>query len=337
MVTAVQQADVVELAAALLGVGTPEGSVAYRPDRPIFDLLESNDDFDEITIDISGRTSGLRETLAALDAVQLAIDAAAATVEYRIRYGDDDNEDAVRGRLRELAPDPVWELQIIELSSPGSFKARLKAFVSSPTARAKALAVAGLAAAVLTAIFPPAGAIAAAVVTFAVVVDAFFPAKPAKEALTDLLEAKQAEEREATGVNLPEWEQAVRASFETGIDKLIEYLKQRKLESLAREDALRAEVQELKVVVEKLQRASSLSELLQRMESFAASGSVRQDGDVFDPVFSARSAIARAHPHPLRRGTRRRSSGGRRRSFFRMGAAWPFSSGRSQSSRPGPP
>ena len=259
MVTAVHQSDVVELAAALLGVGTPEGTVAYRPHRPIFDLLELSDGFDEITIDISGRTSGLRETLAALDAVQLAVDAASAAVEYRIRYGDDDNEDAVRGRLRELAPDPVWELQIIELSSPGSFKARLKAFVSSPAARAKALAVAGLAAAVLSAIFPPAGAIAAAVVAFAVAADAFFPAKPVKEALTDRLEARQAAEREATGINLPEWEQAVKASFEAGFDKLVEYLKRQQLESLAREDALRAEVQALTVAVEKLQRTSHLS------------------------------------------------------------------------------
>ena len=261
MVTAVHQSDVVELATALLGVGTPEGSVAYRPDSRIFDLFESNDEFDEITIDISGRTSGLRETLAALDAVQLAVDAAAATVEYRIRYGDDDNEDAVRGRLRELATDPVWELQIIELSSPGSFKARLKVFAATPTARAKALAVAGLAAAVLTAIFPPAGAIAATVVAFAVVVDTFCPPKPVKEALSDLLGAKQAEEREATGINQPDWERAVRASVEAGTDKLIEYLKQQRLESLAREDALRAEVQALSVTVEKLQKAPSLSVL----------------------------------------------------------------------------
>jgi hypothetical protein len=261
MVTAVHQTDVAELAAALLGVGTPEGTVAYRPDHPFFDILQSNEGFDEITIDISGKTSSLRQAIAALDAVQLAVDAAAATVEYRVLYGDDANEDAVRGRLRALAPDPVWELQIIELSS-GSFRAKLKAVVSSPAARRKALAVAGLAAAVLTAIIPPAGAIAGAVVSLAIVVNEFLPEKSAKVALTDRLEAKHTEERETTGVNLPEWERAVRASFEAGFDRLIEYLKQQPLESLAREDALRADVQVLSVAVQKLQSPALLSVLL---------------------------------------------------------------------------
>jgi hypothetical protein len=255
MPTAVHQSDVVELAAALLGVGTPEGSIAYRPGDQLFDLLESNEEFDEITIDISGQTGNLRETLAALDAVQLAVDAAAAAVEYRIRYGDDDDGNAVRDRLRELSPDPVWELQIIELSSPGSFKAKLKAFVSSPTARKKALAVAGLAASVITAIFAPVAGIPAIIISALGVLDAFIPPKAPKEALTDRLASKQAKEKEATGVDLPEWNESLRASFEEGFDKLNEHLKQQHLESLAREDALRAEVRDLKVAIEKLQSA----------------------------------------------------------------------------------
>jgi hypothetical protein len=110
MATPVHQSDVVEVAAALPGVGTPDRSLAYRPGNRFFDLLESDEEFDEITIDISGQTSSLRETLAALDAVQLTIDAAAAAVEYRIQYGDDDDENAVRGRLRELTPNQIWEL-----------------------------------------------------------------------------------------------------------------------------------------------------------------------------------------------------------------------------------
>jgi hypothetical protein len=256
MATAVHQSDVVELAAALLGVGTPEGSVAYRPGHPFFDLLESDNEFDEITIDISGQTSNLREALAALDAVQLAIDAAAAAVDYRIQYGDDDDEDVVRGRLRELEPDPVWELQILELSSPGSFRAKLRAFASSPTARKKALAVAALAASAITAIFAPVAGIPGIVLSVLGVADAFFPPKPPKEALTELLASKQAKDKEATGVDLPEWDESVRASFEEGFDKLKEYLERQRLESLAREDALRAEVQSLKVTVEKLQRIS---------------------------------------------------------------------------------
>jgi hypothetical protein len=259
MASSAHQSDVAELAAALLGVGTPEGSLAYRPGNRFFDLLESDEEFDEITIDISGQTSNLRETLAALDAVQLAIDAAAAAVEYRIQYVDDDDEDTVRGRLRELRPEPTWELQVIELSSPGSFKAKLKAFVSSPTARKKAMAVGGLAASVATTFFAPVAGIPGIVVSVIGVADAFLPPKPPKEAFTERLTSKQAEEREATGADLPEWDQAVRASFEAGFDKLTEYLRQQQLESLAREDALRAEVQELKLVVEKLQRNSGSS------------------------------------------------------------------------------
>jgi hypothetical protein len=254
MVTSAHQSDVVELATALLGVGTPEGSLAYRPGNRFFDLLESDEEFDEITIDISGQTSNLRETLAALDAVQLAFDAAAAAVEYRIQYGDDN--DAVRGRLRELRPDPTWELQVIELTSPGSFRAKLKAFASSPTARKKAMAVAGLAASVATTFFAPVAGIPGIVISVLGVGDAFFPEKSPKEAFTERLASKQAEEKEATGADLPEWDKAVRASFEAGFDKLTEHLRQQQLETLAREDALRAEVHELKVIVEKLQRNS---------------------------------------------------------------------------------
>ena len=236
---------------ALLGVGTPEGSLAYRPGNRFFDLLESDEEFDEITIDISGQASNLRQTLAALDAVQLAVDAAAAAVEYRIQYGDDDDQNAVRGRLRELTPNPIWELQVIELSPPGSFRAKLKVY-----ARKKALAVAGLAVRVATAFFAPIAGKPGIVVSVLAASDAFFPPKPPTEAFTERLASKQAEEKEATGVDLPEWDEAVRASFEAGLDKLTEYLRQQQLESLAREDALRAKVQDLKVIVEKLRRDS---------------------------------------------------------------------------------
>jgi hypothetical protein len=85
--------------------------------------------------------------------------------------------------------------------------------------------------------------------------DAFFPPKPPKEAFTERLASKQAEEKEATGVDLPEWDEAVRASFEAGFDKLTEYLRQQQLESLAREDALRGSSRS-KVIVEKLRRNS---------------------------------------------------------------------------------
>jgi hypothetical protein len=158
--------------------------------------------------------------------------------------------------LRELTPNPIWELQVIELSSPGSFRAKLKVYVSSPTARKKALAVAGLAASVATAFFAPVAGIPGIVVSVLAASDAFFPPKPPKEAFTERLASKQAEEKEATGVDLPERDEAVKASFEAGFDKLTEYLRQQQLESLAREDALRAEVQDLKVIVEKLRRNS---------------------------------------------------------------------------------
>jgi len=84
------------------------------------------------------------------------------------------------------------------------------------------------------------------------VADAFAPPLPPKEVLTERLEAKQAREREVTGEDHPDWDEATRAIFQEGFDKLNEYLKQQQLESLAREDALRAQLEELKVTVKSL-------------------------------------------------------------------------------------
>lgn len=159
--------DAIDLAAASLGFGLEEGNrTAYRPGTWMYRILEESEDeeFDELTIEISGQSSILGETLAALDAVQLAFSAAVAAVEYRIDYAGDFQErggdaevDVVRDRLRALVADPSWELQILELQA-GSFKGIFKA-VTSKEGRKQLLGVAGIAVAVLTLICIPGGAV----------------------------------------------------------------------------------------------------------------------------------------------------------------------------------
>ena len=258
MATAAHSSDVENLAIAVLGLGTSEGTVAYRPGQPLFSMLQADDEFDEITVDVAGQTSNLRETVAALDGIQLAFDAAAAAVEYRIRYADDYQENGeaderdVRDRLRLLLTDAAWDLEIIELRSPGSFRARLKALANNPAARKKILAVSGLAASIVPAIFTPLIGVPAAVVSLMVVADAFLPTKSPKEFLTERLETEQAQERGRTGFDNPEWERAVKGVFDEGFDKLTAYLEQQRLESLAREEATNARIEELEFALKKL-------------------------------------------------------------------------------------
>lgn len=111
MDTAVHESEVVVLAGTLLGLAAGRDSgAAYRRGTQLYALLES-DDFSELTIDVSGSSSLLRSTLSALDAVQLAFDAAAAAVVYRTRFaGDyqqrdtDLDERVFRDRLRDIEP-----------------------------------------------------------------------------------------------------------------------------------------------------------------------------------------------------------------------------------------
>ncbi|GAA2501806.1 hypothetical protein [Terrabacter carboxydivorans] len=210
MATAVHESDVVVLAGTLLGLAAPRDSgAAYRRGTQLYALLES-DDFSELTIDVSGASSRLRSTLSALDAVQLAFDAAAAAVAYRIRFaGDyqerdgDPDESVVRDRLRDLVSEAGWELEVLELRA-GSFKAKLKAIKKDERTPSRLLSIAVLAAAVVSVIFPPVTAAAGVVVAVGGVGVAFAAkpgerAKTAKEVLSEELESRQAATKEAAG------------------------------------------------------------------------------------------------------------------------------------------
>ncbi len=236
---------------AVLGHGPPEGTVAYRPDHTLFSVLQGDDEFDELTVQIYGKTSGLGEALAALDAIQLAFDVAAVAVEYRLRYADDyeqrgeAEELEIRSRLRLLLSEPTWRLEITELSSPGSFRAKLKGLVDDADVRKKLLAVATLAASIVPAIAAPAVGVPAAFVALLGVGDAFLPKKPPKEMLNRRLEEQQAAAAQRSGFDNAELDQAIRQVFDEGFDKLTAYLEQQQLESLAREEAMNARIQEL--------------------------------------------------------------------------------------------
>jgi hypothetical protein len=251
MATTARVSDVENLAMAVLGHGTPEGAVAYRPDHTLFSVLQGDDEFDELTVQIYGETSGLGETLAALDAVQLAFDVAAVAVGYRLRYADDyeqsgeAEEREIRSRLRLLLREPMWRLEIIELSSPGSFRAKLKGPVDDADVRKKLLAVAALAASIVPAIVaPPIGA-PAAVVALLGVGDAFLTKKLPKEVLIGRLEEQQAAAAQREGFANEDWDRAIRSVFDSGFDELTAYLEQQRLESLAREEAMNARIQKL--------------------------------------------------------------------------------------------
>jgi hypothetical protein len=253
MVSEARRSDIVDLATAVLGFG-PDGAIAYRPGSQLYEVLEPDQDLDELTIEIQGRTSTLTETLAALDAVQLAFDAAVAAVEYRIAFEDDyeahgeADENTVRFRLAEIPPESLWRLEIVELTSPGSFKGVFRAIRQHPGARRKVLAIAGVASAVLLVVLPPVGAVTTIVVAAAAATSEFVPdPPPPRQFLSSKVDDHLAKEGESDG----ERERAVKATFDEGFDKLVEFMKQERLESLARDDAFRADIERLKIQVEK--------------------------------------------------------------------------------------
>jgi hypothetical protein len=203
-----------------------------------------------------------------LDAVQLAFDAAATAVEYRLQYaGDfqergDPDEKIVRDRLTELAADAPWELQVVELSS-GSFKAKLRAVAVDRRTEPMFWAVAALAVCVLSAVLPPVGLIAGVVVAVANVAAASAP-KPVGELLAERLATGQTADRMDAGRNgqdaLSNLERTTDTAqghqFEEDLKALSEHMSQIELHSLDRIKALEAEIQELTLTVAKQQAAA---------------------------------------------------------------------------------
>jgi hypothetical protein len=239
MANTVYEADVVALARTLLGLDFPEGNaVAYHPGTLTFSLLET-EEFDELTIDVSGQTSSLREALASLDALQLAFDAAAVTVDYRFAYPVDQvDEEMVRDRLRRLAAEPTWELHILELNSEGSFRAKLRAVIKSPWPH-RVLAVAILGAAVFAFFVPPvAGVVVAAL---GVVNEGVLP-------LAEFL-ANRMDPEQQDLAQQPQFLEALEA-----MNARLEELQRAQIQSLDLTRAQAAEIRELRLTIEAMKK-----------------------------------------------------------------------------------
>jgi hypothetical protein len=194
LAAAAHQGDVVNLAATLLGVGAPEGSSIYRPGELFFDILQDDQELNAIaiTIEVQAQTSNLPQALAALGVVQLAVDAAAAAVEYQDRYAGDDRADDpqfILDKLANLSPDLGWDLEIVELSE-GSIRATLRKLLTTADGRKKGLAVAGLAVAIVAFTIPAWAAGATLAGAVLILGDAFIPPTPPTQALVQLAETR---------------------------------------------------------------------------------------------------------------------------------------------------
>jgi hypothetical protein len=145
----------------------------YQPDQRLYYVLQLDDDelpqggTFHLTIEggrtIEGGSDDLRSFTAVLDAAQLAFDAAAVAVRYVAEPPDNAGNEHNTTYLRNLASTPAWTLEIEGLSA-GSFSVKLKS-VFGRRGRQNILAVAGIAALILTVVVPPVGGVATLAVT----------------------------------------------------------------------------------------------------------------------------------------------------------------------------
>lgn len=207
MSTASHQQDVVNLAAVLLGAGAADGSLIYRPGELLFDILQVDHQANAITVEVQAQTSNLPGALAVLAVVQLAIDAAAAAVEFRSVTVDEgawaDDPQYIEARLRDLVPSLDWDLEIVQLRD-GSIKGIFRKLAQSDSGRKKILAVAALAAAVMPLIVPAWATGAGVVAAVLVLGDALFPVRPT-QALAQLAQSQGVSDERAA--QLPSAEQ----------------------------------------------------------------------------------------------------------------------------------
>jgi hypothetical protein len=129
---------------------------AYRPDRRLYDALNpafGQSEGGTLLFEIETNSQNLRYVTSVLDAVQLAFDAAAVAVLYATEVPDHAARERDSERLRELALEPTWSLEIEE-SGVGSFRVKLRGLVGTAEGRNRLLAVAGLAATILTPVIP---------------------------------------------------------------------------------------------------------------------------------------------------------------------------------------
>jgi len=156
MPTGLRTLDVADLASVLLS-SYYEGSTLHQvvdehtsePEQ--IDLEVSDSAF---VVEIKANGDSLRGLAATLDALQLAVDAATATVFYDREFSNHINEDLDYRILRDLIEQSHLVLEIEWLSN-GTFRARFKAIFKSPVTYAVAVAVAVVATAAINIVFPP--------------------------------------------------------------------------------------------------------------------------------------------------------------------------------------
>lgn len=143
--------EIVDLATILLS--------EYRQGTALHDLPQRDGDLEirgdtTLVIEVDAAGNGLAGLVAALDAVQLAVDAAAVAVFYDREIPDHASQQLNYDFLRNLVREQNVSLEIVALAG-GSFAVKFRAQFRNPVTRAAAIAVAVVSTAALNIIFPP--------------------------------------------------------------------------------------------------------------------------------------------------------------------------------------
>jgi len=143
--------EIVDLATILLS--------EYRQGTALHDLPQRDGDLEirgdtTLVIEVDAAGNGLAGLVAALDAVQLAVDAAAVAVFYDREIPDHASQQLSYDFLRNLVREQNVSLEIVALAG-GSFGVKFRAQFRNPVTRATAIAVAVVSTAAVNIIFPP--------------------------------------------------------------------------------------------------------------------------------------------------------------------------------------
>ena len=142
--------EIVDLATILLS--------EYRQGTALHDLPQRDGDLEirgdtTLVIEVNAGGNGLAGLVAALDAVQLAVDAAAVAVFYDREIPDRASQQLSYDFLRNLVREQNVSLEIVALAG-GSFGVKFRAQFRNPVTRATAIAVAVVSTAALNIILP---------------------------------------------------------------------------------------------------------------------------------------------------------------------------------------
>ena len=154
MPTDTRVADIVNLAAMLRDEYSPGTALRNLIEREAENANQASDELEAtFFVELAAQGNDLRSLIASFDAIQLAVDAAAATVFYDSLPGTSDG-DSDEWMLELLARSPFVSLEIVALDD-GSFGGKVKAVFLNPVPRRIVIAVAVLATVAVNIILPP--------------------------------------------------------------------------------------------------------------------------------------------------------------------------------------